>query len=158
MFALNEEYTMPNGNNHGFSLVEVLIAMVLLAIGLLGVAGMQTMAISGNSFAHTGTVAIQLGEGMVDRIRTNAGLNPQRYNGINTATGCSGLVSPASTDCADWVAAMQRSQLPNPRGVIAVTLDTPLQNTATITVTITWGSGTGSRNITFTTIYETWGT
>ena len=37
-------------NDAGFSLLEVLIAMVILAIGLLGVAAMQLNAISGNAY------------------------------------------------------------------------------------------------------------
>ena len=42
---------MKNVNNDaGFSLLEVLIAMVILSIGLLGVAAMQLNAISGNAY------------------------------------------------------------------------------------------------------------
>jgi type IV pilus assembly protein PilV len=145
-------------NSCGFSLIEVLIAMVLLAIGLLGLAGMQSTAISGNSFAHSGTVAIQIGEEMIDRIRANAGVNPELYDGIDTTAGCNAFVAPAINDCTDWLVVMQRSQLQNPRGLVTVVANTPLENTATISVTVIWGRGTGARNITFTTILETWGT
>ena len=36
----------------GFSLIEVLIGLVLLAIGLLAIAGMQITAVKGNFFSH----------------------------------------------------------------------------------------------------------
>ena len=35
----------------GFTLVEVIIAIFLLAVGILGMASMQVMALQGNSFA-----------------------------------------------------------------------------------------------------------
>ncbi len=38
-------------NNHGFTLLEVLIAMIVLTVGLFGVAIMQTKAIDSNSTA-----------------------------------------------------------------------------------------------------------
>jgi type IV pilus assembly protein PilV len=39
-------------NKKGFSLIEVLIGLVLLAIGLLAIAGMQITAVKGNFFSH----------------------------------------------------------------------------------------------------------
>lgn len=39
-------------NKRGFSLIEVLIGLVLLAIGLLAIAGMQITAVKGNFFSH----------------------------------------------------------------------------------------------------------
>ncbi len=144
-------------DNRGFSLLEVLIAMVILSVGLLGVAGMQTMAISGNYFAQSGTEAIQLGEEMIDRIRTNAKTNPQRYDGIVTSSGCVGLLAPAAADCQQWATALENSTLLNPRGRVTVTTDSPMTNTSTISVILTWGNGSG-RSMTFTTILETWGT
>ncbi len=45
------------GNEGGFTLLELMIATVILAIGLLGVAGMQIVAINGNYFGKELTIA-----------------------------------------------------------------------------------------------------
>ena len=63
-------------NQKGFTLLEVLVAIVIVSIGLLAVAGMQTTAITANASAKDATVAIQLAEEMADRIRLNAGDTP----------------------------------------------------------------------------------
>jgi type IV pilus assembly protein PilV len=39
-------------NKKGFSLIEVLIGLVILAIGLLAIAGMQIVSVKGNFFSH----------------------------------------------------------------------------------------------------------
>jgi type IV pilus assembly protein PilV len=39
-------------NKKGFSLIEVLVGLVLLAIGLLAIAGMQITSVRGNFFSH----------------------------------------------------------------------------------------------------------
>lgn len=39
-------------NKNGFSLVEVIIGLVFLAIGLLAIAGMQTVAVRGNASSN----------------------------------------------------------------------------------------------------------
>lgn len=154
---------MPNlKSNDGFSLVEVLIAITLLAIGLLAVAGMQTTAISGNSFSQTGTVAVHLAEEMVDRIRSNAGIRPDRYADVSTSSSVADLAldleEPAETDVLDWKARLGSSSLPNATGTITVDPNTPIGNTATVRVTVSWGLGGNTRNVTLTTILETWGT
>lgn len=141
-------------NQKGFTLLEVLVAIVILSIGLLGAAAMQTTAILGNTSAINRTHALGLAEEMVDRIRVNAGNTPNIYNGINTNGACAGS-EPALGDCTQWQARLQTSSLPNAVGTVAVTTDSPISKTATITVIVTWGIGaTGS--VTFTTIMETW--
>lgn len=60
-----------NNCQHGFTLIEVLIAIVVLTIGILGAATMQIAAIDGNSTAIRLTGAITWGE---DRLETLMGL------------------------------------------------------------------------------------
>lgn len=139
-------------NPKGFTLLEVLISVSILSVGLLAVASMQTSAISGNTFARDSTLAIQLAEEMVDRIRVNAGNVPNIYNGIDTNSSCSGF-DPALGDCNQWKTRLQSSGLTDVRGQVTVTMDSPISKAATITVKVLWGSG---RSVTFTTIMETW--
>ena len=53
-------------NERGFSLVEMLIAITLLAIGLLAVAGMQSTAINANSFANKLSTATALAQEVME--------------------------------------------------------------------------------------------
>jgi len=53
----------------GFSLVEVLIALVILAVGLLGLAMFQITAIKGNAIASKWTVATELAQDRLERFR-----------------------------------------------------------------------------------------
>lgn len=49
-------------NNKAFTLIEVLIALVLLAFGLLALAGMQITAVRGNFFSNHLTQASYVGQ------------------------------------------------------------------------------------------------
>lgn len=55
----------------GFSLVEVLIALVILSIGLLGLAGLQAAGLRNNNSAYLRTIATQQSDDMADRMRAN---------------------------------------------------------------------------------------
>mgnify|MGYP001618431589 FL=1 len=55
-------------NENGFSLVELLIAITLLAIGLLAVAGMQSTAISSNAWANRLSTATSLAQEVMEDI------------------------------------------------------------------------------------------
>ncbi len=57
----------------GFSLLEVLVALVVLSIGLMGIASMQVVGLQFNQQALTSTRAIELAADMADRIRANVG-------------------------------------------------------------------------------------
>ena len=57
--------------NSGFTLIEVLIAMLVLAVGLLGLAGMQATGIRNNLSAYNRSLATQLAYDMADRMRSN---------------------------------------------------------------------------------------
>jgi len=55
----------------GFTLVEVLVTVVIMAIGLLGLAGLQVNALRNNLSAEQRAKAAQLVYDMSDRMRAN---------------------------------------------------------------------------------------
>lgn len=57
--------------NTGFTLVEVLVAVVVLAVGLLGLAGLQASSLGNNQSAYTRSLATQLAYDIADRMRAN---------------------------------------------------------------------------------------
>lgn len=61
----------------GFSLLELLIALIVFSIGLLAIAGLQTVSKQANYEAVQRTTAAQVANGMLEDMRTNG-------NGIDT--------------------------------------------------------------------------
>jgi len=57
--------------NTGFTLIEVLIAMLVLAVGLLGLAGLQATSLRNNQSAYNRSQATQLTYDLADRMRAN---------------------------------------------------------------------------------------
>jgi len=57
-----------SGRDNGFTLIEVLVAMTIFTIGILGVANMQISAIKGNFLARKITETATLGQEVVERI------------------------------------------------------------------------------------------
>jgi len=61
----------PGKRESGFTLLEVLIALLVLAIGLLGLAALQTTGLRSNQMATSRTHATQLAYDITDRMRAN---------------------------------------------------------------------------------------
>jgi type IV pilus assembly protein PilV len=55
----------------GFTLIEALVALVVLSIGLLGVAGLQLTGLRASSSAGSRTQASYLADDILDRMRAN---------------------------------------------------------------------------------------
>ncbi|MFT4797680.1 MAG: type IV pilus assembly protein PilV [Candidatus Azotimanducaceae bacterium] len=55
----------------GFTLIEVLVAMLIVAVGVLGVAGMQVVSLQQNRNALLRDQALQSGNDILDRMRAN---------------------------------------------------------------------------------------
>lgn len=97
----------------GFTLLEVLVAIVVLSLGLLGLAGLQAASLRNNQTAYYRGIATQQALDMADRIRANlVGVRAFNYNniaaGIPADPGCFTLVGGCSaanmaiTDRFQW--------------------------------------------------------
>lgn len=95
--------------SQGFSLLEVLIALFVLSIGLLGLAALQTTSYKFNHQSYQRTQATTLLYDMVDRIRANATGNYTQAltAGPITATDCTSTSCDANNmatfDLSQWV-------------------------------------------------------
>lgn len=84
---------MENKQQLGSSLVEVMVALFVLAIGLLGVLAMQAKSMQYNQSAHIYAQSIYLANDLAERIRAN----PARARSYLTA---SIPAAEPATDCA----------------------------------------------------------
>ena len=64
-------------NKKGFTLLEVLMCMVILAFGLLALAGMQIMAIKGNHFGNKVTNATILAHNTLEDLKNLSFSDPE---------------------------------------------------------------------------------
>ena len=146
--------------NHqsGFTLIESMIAAAILAVGVLGVAGMQGIALTRNVDSTELTRATNLAAEMIERIQYNRKNIAQYSIDTANATPCpqSAVTQPmAKGDCDQWVTLLsnpQASGLVNVRGVITVpaalvgTLAT-LLNQYPVTVTVSWTGAAGETKV-----------
>lgn len=127
-------------DQRGSTLIETLVALVVLSIGLLGHANMQTLGLRTNTQSYWRTQAGILAIDMADRMRANrAGVATGGYNNITTlpadAECISTLCTPlamAQTDSHAWQQALAR-ELPQGRGSVIGTGAGSL-----FTITIRW--------------------
>jgi type IV pilus modification protein PilV len=107
-------------NEYGFTLTEVLIAMVVLAIGLLGLARLNIAVIRGNVSGKQLTVATTLAQDRIEEIQRRG------YTNANTAAG-----TQAYGTIADY---------PAYKRVTTINANTPATNMITATVTVFWNA------------------
>lgn len=113
----------------GLSLIESMIALVVISVGLLGIASLQLTAMGQNTSALNHSQAVWYAYNMADRIRANDAAQFANYDGIDTDTGGSGdCISSACSpgqmiqaDAAEWTTMVQ--SLPDGRGMVDATAD-----------------------------------
>ena len=115
----------PRRGSAGFSLVEALVALLVLSIGLLGIAGLFVESVRNSRTALLRTQAINLVGDMADRIRANAvaraAYDLDAYGGEPAERDCAPTSDAAGANCssaalaeddlARWTAAV-RDALP----------------------------------------------
>jgi type IV pilus assembly protein PilV len=121
----------------GFTLLEVLVAMLVLSIGLLGLAGLMASSLRNNHSAYYRSQATWLAYDVIDRMRTNRPNAADYIVGIGGASAAGGL---AGADVTDWKA-MVANSLPEGDGSVAVVA---AGEARTVTVVIQWNDARGT--------------
>lgn len=133
----------------GFTLIEAMVALLVLSVGVIGVAALHGQSLAASRSAIFRSQAINLASDMAERIRVNpvaqlayAGLpsehdcdHPGDRGGVACTPG-----ERAAHDLFDWHAAIAQ-KLPDGTGTVSV--DTNPSN-ATYTVTVAWEEATES--------------
>jgi type IV pilus assembly protein PilV len=135
----------------GFSLVEVLVAVVVLSIGLLGLAALQVSGLRVGQSSFYRAQAAQFATDMADRLRANAGEARTCDLALTDPTP----TSPATTcerDLAEWRNRLRT--LPGGNGAVAIDAAASL-----VTVTVQWDDsrGGGATDQTFELVTRLWG-
>lgn len=113
----------------GFTMVESLVALVVLSVGLLGIAGLYVTSLRTGRTAMIRTQAVNLVSDMGDRIRANGrargayataayGAGPAARNCVVTAN-CS-AAQLAEDDLAGWITSVNAT-MPSPVATVVYT-------------------------------------
>ncbi|AQZ34848.1 type IV pilus modification protein PilV [Pseudomonas sp. LPH1] len=105
---------------HGATLIEVLIAVVVLSIGLLGLAGLQATSVKSNHSAYQRSQATLLAYDLADRMRANrteALTNAYEVNFPTSSSSHSVSGTQAAKDKAEWLNSLART-LPEGTGKV----------------------------------------
>lgn len=132
----------------GFTLLEVLVAMLVLSIGLLGLAGLMASSMRNNQSAYHSTQATWLAYDILDRMRANrAGALAGEYaaaNALGSPATCSTTAptgSIAARDIGGWKN-MIACALPVGDGAIIVT---PANRR--VSVTVQWNDSRATNGV-----------
>ena len=119
----------PISIEEGFTLIEIMIALVVMSIGLTALAAVQISAIRGNAFSKRMTTAVSIADGKMEKIK----------NGSYAS-----IITESATQVTQSNMNFTRQ--------VAVTNNSPLANTKTVNVTVSWSEGSKSHTVPITTI------
>jgi type IV pilus assembly protein PilV len=139
----------------GFTILEAMMALMVLSFGLLGTAAMQDVALSRNVDANQLTLTTNLAVEMIERIRFN-NKNVAVYSGIdtqNSATRPPSSQPMARGDYDQWQSRLVASGLTSARGRVTVSAIGPTNLTQSqVTVQVTWAGTVLSHSVSMGTI------
>lgn len=135
---------------NGFSLLEAMVTAFVLAIGLLGMAGLQGRSLGSNHSSYLRSQAVIMAYDMMDRMRANrnaatwGGSYDRTYgDAVPTQVCTSSVCSPvqmANADEKEWIESVQK--LPSGDGEFSVNLGTDV-----VTIKVHWDNAkTGDAN------------
>lgn len=124
----------------GFTLVEALVALLVLSIGLLGVAGLQLTALKNNNSASFRSQATYLAYDITDRMRANRARAVSGLYDVNLGVMPAGGTL-ADSDVTSWKTILATT-LPAGDGSIVVTPSAGGVE-GIVTITIQWDDTKG---------------
>jgi len=129
-----------NKRQSGFTLIEVMIALVILAAGLLALATMQIVSIRSNAFSSEMTYATMLAQTRLEQIRN------MNYDNVNAVGQVTLPVDPTTKGIAYRVERLVQNNI-------------PATDMKTVTLIIDWlgapAGSAGSPTVWFTTRFST---
>ena len=105
-------------NVNGFTLIEVMIAIVILSFGLLGMASLTVGIIKGNNLSNDLTTATTLAQDKIEKIRSDSDAS------------YASVASETKAPCTDFTE-FQRE--------VTVVPNSPASGMKTVTVKVYWG-------------------
>lgn len=148
------DYLFLKSSQRGVGMVEVLIALLVMSIGLLGYAGLQLRALNSTEEAHYRTQAMAIAQDLAERIAANPQSMAQYVTDANWAqvnaaagkpNGWDACLTPAANCTPDQMAASDifqiswQSALLLPGGQVAAA---DCDASAAVCVTVTWNDTT----------------
>ena len=145
---------MTHTKHRGFTLIETLVALVVLSVGLMGIAALYSQSLGAGRTANFRTQAVTLAADLADRIRVNR-LAGNAYAGLPADNNCDADGGAVPGDCTPgqlaahdllrWQAAVAQT-LPNGVGAVAFN---PITLPPTYTISVTW-TEVNQGNLTYT--------
>lgn len=86
----------------GFSMIETLVTLVILAFGLLGLAGLHTVSLKNNQMSQWRAQATMYGYDIIDRMRSNCGSAHAGLYNISLTASTPSASDIVSVDIAAW--------------------------------------------------------
>ncbi len=151
----------------GFSLIEVLVALVIVSVGLLGLAAMMQAGLSDNHTAELQTLASIDTENLTEFMRANMTgvLDGDYVIGSLPTAAPANLCRTVGNPCTSaeeaqadlWnFARTLRNNLPNPQATVQC--EGTCSATTPYLITVSWsvanGAHTGLETVTYSTLYQ----
>lgn len=97
--------------SRGMSLIEVLVAVLVLAVGLLGIAAMQALALRGGQGSLESSQAVMAANSIIEAMRANrTNAASYVYNGIAACGNVPAAAADlASNDLNNWVTQLKET-------------------------------------------------
>ncbi|OMG66869.1 type IV pilus modification protein PilV [Stutzerimonas balearica] len=132
---------LPHTSEAGATLIEVLVAVLVLSVGLLGLAGLQMKAMQSNHSAYYRSQATVLAYDIIDRMRAN---RADALNGVYdlplTNEECDPELAASGTlaqrDKAEWLNSLSCLLSADARGSV-------IRNGRLFTVSVEWNDNRG---------------